>query len=695
MTQENTVLTGRYQGSGRGFGFLIPDDGSEDCFIPPRREGGAWDGDTVEVALEPLDPSEPGRRVAHVTKIVTRGSSTVTGTIRKIDREVWLHPDNERLPSPIKLPSKTKVRDSEKAAVEVVSYGSDSLPPLGRLKADFGPAGTRESSTAAILYAQNISREFPEEVLSEAQAISQEVPAQAMKGRLDLRGEAIITIDGAATKDIDDAISLKKEGENWVLGVHIADVSAYVTPGSALDDEAWERGTSVYFADQVVPMLPPALSNGICSLNPGVDRLAMSCIMTLDKTGAVIDHTIAASVIRSTERMTYADCNILLGGEAPQILREELETRYAHISPMLRDMAALSRRLEKLRRDRGALDLDTQESAVVCDSQGRPIDIVPHTQGESEKLIESFMLVANETVAKHLLDEKWPGVYRVHEKPSVEKAEGLKAMLAPLGLSFREPSGGELQKVLDAVKDTPKAPAVSMMILRSMMKARYAPENLGHFGLGAEYYCHFTSPIRRYPDLMVHRCLHALLEKRGQKGLAAACESTARQSSLREVAAQTAERDIEKLYLAEYMRSHIGEEFDAAISGVTKFGLFAALPSGVEGLIPVETLPDDHYVCDDASLTLTGERTGAAYSFGSPLRVVCVSADPGTGRIEFRLPGREAVPSGKVAGAAERPPRPDNRSHRRDGSLRGKRPGHGHGRPAMHVPKRGRKGKRR
>lgn len=696
MTQENTVLTGRYQGSGRGFGFLIPDDGSEDCFIPPRRESGAWDGDIVEAALEPADPSEPGRRVAHVTKVVTRGSSTATGTIRKVNREIWLHPDNERLPSPIKLPGKTKVRDSEKAAVEVVSYGSDSLPPLGRLKADFGPAGTREASTAAILYTQNIFREFPAEVLDEAEAIPQEVPAQAIKGRLDLRSETIITIDGTATKDIDDAVSLRREGENWLLGVHIADVSAYVTPGSALDNEAWERGTSVYFADQVVPMLPPALSNGICSLNPGVDRLAMSCIMVLDKTGAVVSHTITASIIRSTERMTYADCNVLLGGEAPQALREELEHRYAHIAPMLRDMAVLSQRLEKLRRDRGALDLDTQESAVVCDSQGRPINIVARQQGKSEKLIESFMLVANETVASHLLDQKWPGVYRVHEKPSAEKAEGLRAMLAPLGLSFREPSGGELQKVLDSVKDTPKAPAVSMMVLRSMMKARYAPENLGHFGLGAEHYCHFTSPIRRYPDLMVHRCLHALLEKQGKKELVIACDSAARQSSLREVAAQTAERDIEKLYLAEYMRSHIGEEFDAAISGVTKFGLFAALSNGVEGLIPVETLPDDHYEYDELRLTLTGVRTGAVYAFGSPLRVVCVSADPGTGRVEFRLPGREEVPSGKAAAAEERPARRNyGRFHRQESFPRNKQPGHGHSRPAMHVPRRGRKGKRR
>lgn len=702
---KNEVLNGVYQGTGRGFGFLIPDGGqsrNDDCFIPPRREGGAWDGDRVEGVPEEPDPAQPGRRVARITRVLERGNPTVTGTIRKADRQVWLWPDNERLPGPIKLPGRVSVRDGEKAAVAVSSYGSEVLPPLGKLCADFGPGGTREASTAAILFDQHIDWEFSPEALDEAGAISQEVDPKALKGRTDLRGETIITIDGAASKDLDDAVSLTREGENWVLGVHIADVSAYVKPGSALDASAFERGTSVYFADQVIPMLPVALSNGICSLNPGVDRLTLSCFMTLDRTGAVVDHTVCESVIRSTERMTYQDCNILLGGDETSTdspvgphdpmgpsaaeQRDYLQKRYAHILPMLRDMAALSKKLEKRRRERGAIDLETQESAVVCDSMGRPVGVVPHTQGESEKLIESFMLMANETVAKHLCEQKWPGVFRVHEKPSMEKAEALRAMLSPLGLTLKDTSGASFQKVLDAVKGRPEAPAVSMMVLRSMMKAKYAPQDLGHFGIGAEHYCHFTSPIRRYPDLMVHRCLHALLEGKGNKNLAAACDRASVQSSLREVAAQTAERDIDKLYFAEYMQGHLGETFPVTVSGVTRFGLFVALPSGIEGLIPVETLPGDAYSCDENGLRLTGERTGVAYTFGMALEAVCVSADPGTGKIEFRLPGQEEVP---VQSRGQEKPLP-MKGHKRE-----KKPGRKGGRPAMHVPKRGRKGKRR
>lgn len=688
--EKNEVLTGRYQGTGRGFGFLIPDEGqvrSDDCFVPPRREGGAWDGDRVEGVLESEDPTRPGRRAVRVTRILERGNPTVTGTIRKVDRQVWLMPDNERLPGPIKLPGKVTIREGEKAAVAVSSYGSELLPPLGKLCADFGPAGRRESSVAAILFDQGIEREFPQAVADEAAAIPQAVPGGALKGRRDLREETVITIDGAATKDIDDAVSLKREGENWLLGVHIADVSYYVAPGSALDEEAYTRGTSVYFADQVVPMLPVALSNGVCSLNPGVDRLTLSCFMTLDKTGAVVDHTVCESVIRSTRRMTYDDCNILLGAEAPQALREELEARCHHILPMLRDMAELSKKLEKRRRDRGEIDLETQESAVVCDSMGVPVDVVPHRQGESERIIESFMLAANETVAKHLGDKKWPGVFRVHEKPSQEKAEALRAMLSPLGLTLRDTSGAAFQKVLDAVKGKPEATAVSMMVLRSMMKAKYAPEDLGHFGIGAEHYCHFTSPIRRYPDLMTHRCLHALLEGKGNRGLAAACDRAAVQSSRREVAAQTAERDIEKLYFAEYMQGHVGQSFALTVSGVTRFGLFVALPTGVEGLIPVETLPGDRYDCDESSFTLTGERTGERYTLGMALTAVCVSADPGTGRIEFRLPGREEVPAEAKSPEKPLPAKARDRKEKKSGKKGG--------RPAMHVPKRGRKGKRR
>ncbi len=688
--EEAMILTGTYQGSGRGFGFLIPEGAqsrSEDCFVPPHQEHGAWDGDRVEGTVEPEDPTQPGRRIARITRILERGVRQVTGTIWKANREVWLRPDNQRLPEAIKVVGRCRIRDGEKAAVAVSSYGSVKTPPLGTLTADFGPAGTRAAAVEAILYQQGVERQFPQEVLEEARAMPQTVPAQALKDRLDLRGKTVITIDGAASKDLDDAVCLEKEGENWVLGVHIADVSAYVKPGTALDEEAFKRGTSVYFADQVVPMLPVELSNGICSLNQGVDRLTLSCFMTINSKGEVVDHRVAKSVIRSAERMTYEDCNTMLAGQSPA-----LAEHYGHILPMLQDMAQLAKKLEKRRKNRGSLELETQESYILCDSMGQPVEILARRQGQSEKLIEEFMLCANETVAKHLFDLHRPAVYRVHEKPSQDKTETLRAMLSPLGYGLREADHGSLQKVLEAAKGKPEAPAVSMMVLRSMMKARYATENLGHFGIAADYYCHFTSPIRRYPDLMIHRCLHALLDGKGGeaavKKLGKACEKAAEQSSRRELAAQSAERDIDKLYFADYMRGHVGESFSAAVSGVTRFGVFAALPNGVEGLIPVETLPEDHYDYDEARMRLTGERTGREFTFGMELTVVCVAADASTGRVEFRLPGREEAPAKPPRGERPLPEGKKGTGHRPTGKRRGSK-------PAMHVPKRGRKGKRR
>ncbi len=718
MKKEELILTGRYQGSGRGFGFFIPEGAqsrSEDCFVPPHQEGGAWDGDRIEALVEPEDPREPGRRLARVTGILERGNPTVVGTIHKRNREVWLKPDNERLPEAIKVIGRSRVRDGEKAAVSVSGYGSPSLPPVGKLRATFGPSGSRAAAVEAILYQQGVEREFPEEVRLEAEAMPQSVPEGELENRLDLREKTIITIDGAASKDLDDAVSLEREGENWVLGVHIADVSAYVKPGTALDEEAFRRGTSVYFADQVVPMLPVALSNGICSLNQGVERLTLSCFMVMDRTGAILDHSVAKSVIRSTERMTYEDCNILLEDPAAEAhdpmgpfsakQRDYLRQKYAHILPMLQDMAALAEKLERRRRARGSLELESQESYILCDSMGRPVEILARRQGRSEKLIEEFMLAANETVAKHLFDLHCPAVYRIHEKPSQDKTDTLKAMLSPLGYSILQADHGSLQRVLDAARGKPEGAAVSMMVLRSMMKARYAAENLGHFGIAADYYCHFTSPIRRYPDLMVHRSLHALLDGKGKgagsshsaggkalKGLVRACERAAVQSSQRELAAQSAERDIDKLYFADYMHEHIGEEFPAAVSGVTRFGIFAALPNGVEGLIPVETLPRDHYGYDEMRMCLTGERTGEVYTFGMALTVVCVAADPSTGRIDFRLPGQEEVPA-RGQGVSERSVLPRQGGDRGRGKPSGGKKRGSH--PAMHVPKRGKRGKRR
>ncbi len=641
---EGTV-TGTFQGSDRGFGFLVPEGGKsreEDWFIPPRATGGAWHGDSV-IAEPDQTQSGEGKRTAKIIKVTARANQVVTGTVRRYDHALWLEPDSKKLPAPIKLTGRHGgVRVGEKAAAQVQSYGTGGRPPMGTLRETFGRAGSREAGVAAILYQHEIDPEFPQIVLEEAASAPQSVPAEAAAGRLDLRERTIITIDGASSKDLDDAISLERDGAgDWVLGVHIADVSHYVTEKSALDAEAWERGTSVYFADRVVPMLPVALSNGICSLNPGVDRLTLSCMMTMGTDGAVKSHTVHKSIINSTERMTYEDCNVLLGdGDGP------LEKRYANVLPMLKDMAALAKVLEKSRKLRGSLDLDTSESYVVCDEAGKPVDIRLRKQGVSEALIESFMLCANETVARYLFDLKKPAVYRVHEKPSLDKTEGLKTMLEPFGYSILEVDSFALQKILDDVKDKSEAPIISTMILRSLMKARYDVQNLGHFGLAAKYYCHFTSPIRRYPDLMVHRILTKVIEDGGkertapwEKKMAVLAQKAAVQSSEREIAAQSTEREIEKLYMAEYMQDHMDEIFTGAVSGVVKQGLFVVLANGVEGFIPVTALPADRYHYDEGRMSLRGERGENLFTFGMGLKVLCVAADPGSGQIELRIEG--------------------------------------------------------
>ena len=669
-------VTGIYQASGKGFGFLIPEEG-EDCFVPPRANGGAWNGDRVTARIVEEDPQK-GRRVVKVVQVLERANQTVTGILERHDKGLWLRPDSDRLPSLIQVYTKRKrVNVGERAAVAITSFGGGKTPPMGTLRELFGPANRRESAVEAILYNHDIVRSFPPMVLEEADRMPQQVEHSALKGRLDLRRKTIITIDGAASKDFDDAVSLERDKQGrLVLGVHIADVSHYVRPGSPLDLEAFERGTSVYFADQVVPMLPVALSNGICSLNPQVDRLALSCIMAMEPDGIMAEYTIEKTVIRSTERMTYEDCNRLLAGE-----EGELAKRYAHILPMLREMAALAKVLERRRRGRGALDMETKESYVVCDDEGKPVAVGQRQQGESEKLIESFMLAANECVAEHLNRLQKPCVYRVHEKPSTDKSEALRTMVAPLGYDLKGTDSHALQKLLDWAKGRPEEGAVSMMVLRSLMKARYDKENLGHFGLAAPYYCHFTSPIRRYPDLMVHRILTALLDNtldREEKKLAAAVQRAAVQSSQRELAAQEAEREIEKRYLAEFMAGHVGETFAGVVTGVTRFGLFVTVAGGVEGLLPVEALPGGSWAYDEAHLLLAEVNGKGRYTFGMELEVVCADANPVTGQVDFILPG--GVPVVRKELPREMPPKD-------------KPPRKGDHRRAMHVPRR-RKGGR-
>jgi len=654
-------MTGVYQASGRGYGFFVPDDGGEDWFVPPHRNGTAWDGDRVKLREDTEESGEGHRKVGVVTAVLERVNKDVVGTVHKQGRELWLEPDNKRLPSILMLSKKGKVGNNEKAAVTITSYGGRSEPPVGRLTETFGRAGTRQAAVDATLYRYDIWPDFPPDVQMEAEKVPHVISEEALEGRRDLREEMVITIDGAAAKDLDDAISLTRDEQGrQVLGVHIADVSHYVTPFSSLDREAFDRGTSVYFADQVVPMLPKELSNGICSLHPGVDRLTLSCFMTMDENAHVVKQEIVKSVIRSTERMTYSDCNKLLTDEDA-----DLAIRYDHILPMLKEMATLAAKLERSRRLRGSLDLNSSEAAILCDKFGHPVGVELRKPGVSEGLIEEFMLAANETVARYLHGLNKPAVYRVHEKPSADKIERLRAMLAPFGLDAGAADHFALQKVLREVEGKPEEPAVNAILLRSLMKARYDPQNLGHFGLAAEFYCHFTSPIRRYPDLMVHRVLTALLEGRlhgsGEEKLRKSVERAAVQSSQRELAAQSAEREIEKFYMAEFMQGHIGEKFPAAVSGVTRYGLFVTLPFGVEGMVPVESLPGFDYDYDEHRMTLTGR--GGQFTFGMPLEVVCVAADPGSGQIDFRLVGTPmSVPKRKDEKKVSVPPKKKSKS---------------------------------
>jgi len=635
-------ITGRFHASGRGYGFVSPlevSPGAGDYFIPPCRDGGAWNGDLVRISPNEDGGADGEKNTACVTGVLERANRVVIGTLERRGSDLFLVPDSSKLPSHIQIVSKARgVRAGEKAAVSVTSFGGAKRGALGSLLQTFGAAGSREAAVEAILYHYEIERDFPPAVLEAADKLPQEITDEALAGRVDLRDACIITIDGASAKDLDDAVSLERDAQGrQVLGVHIADVSHYIQEKSLLDEQALERGTSVYFADQVIPMLPVALSNGICSLHPQVSRLCLSCSMTLDKSGEVVDYRIEKTVIRTTERMTYEDCNRLLSGGD-----KALEETYSHILPMLREMAALSSLLEKKRRKRGSLDLEAGESYILCNGAGEPVAVERREPGVSEGLIESFMLAANECVAKHMSDAPMPSVYRVHEKPTETKLETLRAMLSPLGYDIKEGDNYQLQKLLHTVRGTPEAMMVNTMVLRSLMKARYDVQNLGHFGLAAKYYCHFTSPIRRYPDLMVHRILSAQLSGRLRGGAVkkytTAAGSAATQSSERELAAQNAEREIERRYMAEYMAGHLEEAFPAVVSGLGKAGLFVTLDNGIEAFLPAAALPADHYQYDERSLTLSGGQ-GTVYSIGMLLQVVCVAADPGSGEITVILPG--------------------------------------------------------
>ena len=551
-------------------------------------------------------------------------------------------PDNLKILKDIFVPAEKdkSALDGQKVVVKLTSYGDDRHKPEGEITEVLGYANEPGTDILSIAKGYNLLTEFPEKVLNQAERVAKPVSEADRVGRKDLRNWQMVTIDGEDAKDLDDAVSLVKEGENYILGVHIADVTNYVQENSALDREALKRGTSVYLADRVIPMLPQTLSNGICSLNAGEDRLALSCIMTVSPKGVVIDHEITETVIHVDRRMSYTSVNKILTEEDEEECR-----KYEELVPMFRQMETLSGILRAHRKQRGAIDFDFPEAKVILDEKGRPVEIRAYERNVATKLIEDFMLLANETVAEDYYWQELPFVYRVHEAPDEEKMQALALFINNFGYSLHlgvnEIRPKEIQKLLSKVEGTPEEPLISRLALRSMKQAKYTPENAGHFGLAASYYTHFTSPIRRYPDLQIHRIIKDNLrgrmtpEKRAH--YEAILEEVTKQSSEMERRAEEAERETVKLKKTEYMEKHIGEYFDGVVSGITKWGVYVELENTIEGLVHVVNMTDDHYEYYEERHEMVGMHTGKTYKLGQRVRICVLDTDRFLRTIDFKF----------------------------------------------------------
>lgn len=619
---------GTFQANARGFGFVAPEDGGEDIFIAEENINGAFHGDEVEYIIT----GTPGgrRREGKIVKILSHSVTKVVGLYQKCGSFGFVRPDNQRFIRDIYIPA-GKEKDAmtgHKVVVELTSYGGERMKPEGEVSEIIGHINDPGTDILSIVKDYDLPTEFPEKVLNQAVRVGKEVSEADCVGRMDLRDWQMVTIDGEDAKDLDDAVSVTRAGENYQLGVHIADVTNYVQERSALDREALKRGTSVYLADRVIPMLPHKLSNGICSLNAGEDRLALSCIMTITPAGEVADHVIAETVIRVDKRMSYTGVTKMLDGDE-EALRENEK-----FVPMICMMSELSEILRERRGKRGSIDFDFPETKIELDEEGRPKEIRPYERNAATKIIEDFMLLANETVAEEYFWRELPFLYRTHDVPDEEKMRQLAAFINNFGYHIHmrnEVRPKEIQKLLAKAEGTPEEPLISRLTLRSMKQARYTTENTGHFGLAAKYYTHFTSPIRRYPDLQIHRIIKENLRGRLTEERVLHYEKilpeVAAQCSARERLAEETEREVVKMKKAEYMRARIGEEYEGIISGVTKWGAYVELPNTVEGLVHVADMGDDHYEYFEQRYELVGERTGKVYKLGQKVRVRVKDAD--------------------------------------------------------------------
>ncbi len=641
LPEKMNFMRGRFIGHAKGFGFVVPEtEGMDDIFIPPTETNGAMNGDTVLVRVS--EQSTGDRREGEITRIVERKTSTVVGTFKGMDGYSYVVPDEKKMPMDIliKKGHTLGAMEGHKVLVEITEWPTEIRSATGIVTKVLGHKNDPGVDILSIVHKHDITVDFPEEVLQQANAIPDKVLGEQLEGRQDYRNELTVTIDGDDAKDLDDAIAVKKTEEGmYQLTVHISDVSYYVTEGSPMDVEAYDRGTSVYLTDRVIPMLPHKLSNGICSLNPDVDRLTMTCEMTIDATGTIVDHQIYESVIRSDERMTYKDVYHILEHEDPSLMQ-----KYERVVPMLFHMKELAHILRTKRQARGSIDFNFKESKIIVDDKGWPIDIEVIERTVSERLIEEFMLAANETIAEHFHWLNVPFMYRIHENPKEARLEHFFEFLTSFGLSMK---GGQqsvhpraLQQLLEEIEGTPEEPIISMMLLRSMQQAKYLDANLGHFGLSTEYYTHFTAPIRRYPDLIVHRLIRNYLIEgkigpKATKKIAAKLPEIAEHTSARERRAVDAERDTESLKKAQFMLDKVGEQFEGIVSSVTNFGIFVELDNTVEGLIHVREMKDDYYRFDERAMMMIGERTAKQYRLGDVVEVVVTNVEPEEGNIDF------------------------------------------------------------
>jgi len=671
---EVFAQTGIFSAHHRGFGFVTIEGCDGDLFVPPDDTGDAMDGDTVQVIID--ENGRGGRAEARVLKVLKHANETLIGTFEKNKSFGFVIPDNPRITMDIFIPQgkENGAVSGHKVVVKLDTYATRNKNPEGHVQEILGHINDPGVDILSIVRAYGLPEEFPEDVMEEVSYAPEELSADYVaeeigkNGRVDLRDVPMVTIDGEDAKDLDDAVSVSKETINgetiYHLGVHIADVSHYVKEGTSLDAEAYKRGTSVYLVDRVIPMLPHRLSNGICSLNAGCDRLAMSCLMDIDEKGIIVGHKICESVVRIDRRMTYTAVNAILeaknGTEEPQTDAPEKEKskekaefakkcleEYADFVPMFLLLDETARVLRKKRMARGAVDFDFPECKIILDAKGRPVEIRPYERNAATMLIEDCMLAANETVAEDYYWQQIPFLYRSHEKPDGEKIKRFGILINNFGYSIRLQNGElhpkEMQKLLEKAAGSPEEALLARLALRSMKQAKYTTECMGHFGLAANYYTHFTSPIRRYPDLQIHRIikenLHGGLTKKRIAHYEKILPEVAIWTSSRERLADEAERETDKAKKVQFMERHIGEEFTGVISGISNYGFYVELPNTVEGMVRLANLDGDYYVFDEEHYELVGERTRKKFKLGQTVKIQVVSVDRYLKTIDF-LPVR-------------------------------------------------------